>query len=137
MFTFLIGCSIGVLAAACIGAPFLLPWSLRVRYLAAAPMTDPVLGLAPGLRVEMRAVRLSAVECHRGELELVVHDLADPSTGRVTLAASTYTPGALAKLDAWLALRTPLLMLIDPEGVAVHGPDGALNNLRLLRARAR
>ena len=76
-------------------------------------------------------VRLSEVECHAGALQIFVRGLADERAADVTLTASACVPGTLAKLDGWLALRTPLLMVIDQGDADVYGPDGELKALRV------
>ena len=132
MGTFLIGCALGAFVAACIGAPFLLPWPLRVRYLVTAPMTDPWTGLGPGPRLDMRAVRLCAVESDHGEVELTFDEIDTGHRPRITLASQECAPAALAKFDGWMVLRTTLLMIVDHGYAHVYGPDGAVTTLSLV-----
>jgi hypothetical protein len=135
--TFVIGCALGALVAASIGSPFLLPWSLRVRYLAVAPMTDPWTGLGLAPRLDLRPVRLSAVESEHGDVELVFEEIGTGHQSRIALARSACAPSALAKLDGWMALRTTLLMVMDHGHAHVYGPDGAVTNLTLASERIR
>lgn len=134
---FVLGCAIGALIAAAVAAPLFAPWSFRVRYLVAAPTTDPWHGLGLTPRLEMRAVRLSAFECHDGDVELVADEVDTDRTTRITLVRQGCTPALVAKLDAWMALRTPLLMITDHGHVHVYGPDGAVTNLSLAGEKVR
>lgn len=135
MSTFVIGCALGALIAACISAPFLLPWPMRVHYLVAAPMTDPWTGLGLAPRLDMRAVKLRAVESHHGDLELALDDLDTGQSSRVTIANSACVPSVVSKLDGWMALRTTLLMIMDHGDAHLYGPDGAVTNLNLAREK--
>jgi hypothetical protein len=136
---FLIGCAIGGAIVACIGGPLIAPWSVRVRYLAAAPAFDPWLGADLGLtpRLDMRAVKLVNVEADHGGVELAVEDIDGDHGSRRTLARTSCPPHAVAELDGWMALRTPLLMIVDRELVHVYGPESAVTNLSFVKERVR
>jgi hypothetical protein len=134
---FWLGCALGALLAVTIAAPLLAPWRIRVRYLATAPMTDPWTGLGLAPRLDMRVVRLSALECREGDVEITVEELDTDRTSHFTLARAGCAPAAVAKLDGWMALRTPLLMITDHGHVCVSGPDGAVTNLSLTREKVR
>lgn len=129
---FLLGCALGALIAVAIVAPLVAPWPIRMRYLATAPMTDPWSGLALAPGLEMRAVRLSTLECREGDVEISVEEIDTDRTCRVTLERAACAPAAVAKLDGWLALGAPLLMMTDHGQVHVYGPDGAVTNLSQL-----
>jgi hypothetical protein len=137
MWTFVLGCAIGALIVACLGAPFVLPWPVRVRYLVTTPMSDPWTGLGPVPRLNMRAVRLCAVESRRGDVGLAFDEIDAGENARITVEHSTCGPSALATLDGWMALRTTLLMITDHGHAHVYGPDGAVTNLSLARQRTR
>jgi len=137
MSTFALGCALGALIAACIGAPFLLPWPMRVRYLVAAPMTDPWTGLGLAPRLDTRAVKLRAIERHNGDLEFALDDLDSGQNSRITITRSAYVPSVLAKLDRWSALGTTLLMIMEHDHTHLYGPDGAVTYLSLAREKIR
>ena len=126
---FLIGCALGALVAACVGAPFLLPWSLRVRYLVTAPMTDPLFGLGLSPSLDMRAVTLAASGNNQGDIDCAVEEIDGDRASSVKLVHAGCVPGAVAKLDAWTAQRTPLLMIMDHGHAHMYGPDGAVTDL--------
>jgi hypothetical protein len=126
---FVLGCAIGGLIAAAILAPLLAPWPIRLRYLVNAPMTDPWTGLGLAPRLDMHAVVLSAIECHEGDVEISIDETGTRRTSRITLTRAGCPPVALAKLDGWLAMRTPLLMVKEHGHIYVQGPDGAVTNL--------
>ncbi len=136
---FLIGCALGGAVAACIGAPLIAPWPVRVRYLAVAQTLDPWLGLDLGMtpRLDMRAVELVSVEADLGRVELVVQDLDGDRGYRRTLAGTACAPATVAELDGWMALRTPLLMIVDQGLAHVYGPDGAVTNLSFVKESVR
>ena len=136
---FLIGFAIGSAIAACIGLPLIAPWSMRVRYLAAAPVFDPWHGLDLGLtpRLDMRAVKLVSVEANNGGVELAVEDLNGDHASRRTLARTSCPPRAVAELDGWMTLGTPLLMIVDKELVDMYGPESGVTNLSFVKERVR
>ena len=136
---FLIGFAIGGAIVACIGVPLIAPWSIRVRYLAAAPAFDPWFGLDLGMtpRLDIRPVKLVSVESNHGGVDLAVEDLDGDPRSRRTLARTSCPTHAVAELDGWMALRTPLLMIVDRELVHVYGPDRAVTNLSFVKERVR
>ena len=135
MATFFFGCAIGAAAAACIVAPFFLPWHLRVRYLATSPAIDPRLGFGPPAPA-LQEVRIAAVAADHGHLEVAVDEVG--ATRRSLLASEASQPAVIAQLEGWSVLRTPLLMVIDEEHRAhVYGPDGAVTNLALVANASR
>jgi len=137
MSTFVVGCVLGALVALCIGAPLFLPWPLRVRYLVVAPMTDPWTGLGLAPRLDMRAVKLSAIDSDHGDVELTVDEIDAGHRSCITLASSACDPSALAKLDAWMAMHTTLLMIVEHGHAHVYGPDGAVTNRSLASEKIR
>ena len=130
MSNFLIGSALGGLVVVCVALPFVGPWSIRVRYLATAPLVDPWLGLgAP--RFQMLMVTLVGVEAHDGRVALTVDE---PARGRdappAMFTRAACSPRVVAELDGWSALRTPLLMVIDEEGrTHLHGPRTSVSDL--------
>jgi len=137
MLTFVIACVFGALVAACIAAPFVLPWPTRVRYLAAASMTDPWTGLGFAPRLDMRPVRLCAVESDYGDVELALDEIDTGHRSRVIYARAASVPSVLARLDGWMALRATLLMIVDHGHAHLYGPDGAVTNLSLAGEKIR
>jgi hypothetical protein len=135
MWQLVIGCSAGALVAASISAPFLLPWSLRVWYLVDAPWTDPFLGLQPAPRLEMRAVKLSGVEIHHSDVEIALGEMGTVRTSVVRFAGAAAVPSVVAKIDGWIARRTPLLMMTDAGQVHIYGPDDAVTELTIAGER--
>jgi hypothetical protein len=131
---FLIGCALGGVIAACIAAPLLAPWRVRVRYLVNAPMTDPLLGLGLTTRAEMRAVTVLGVATNCRHVRVVVGEAGAGCEGRIsTLTREACSPAVVAELDEWAARGTPLLMLVDEAGDAhVYGPDGAATRFSLV-----
>ena len=137
MANFLIGCALGALVAAFISAPFLAPWPVRVRYLAAAPTADPWMGLAPAPGMQMRAVTVAAVDCERGDVELTLEEI-DTGRGprRRMLMCGSCSASVVAGLDGWAVQRTPLLVVIDERrGVSLYGPDREVTDLVLAEGR--
>jgi hypothetical protein len=102
-----------------------------------APTTDPWLGLGLTPQLEMRAVQLAAFESHDGDVELVAEEVDTDRATRITLVRAGCTPAAVAKLDGWMALRTPLLMMTEHGFVHMYGPDGAVTNLSLAGEKVR
>ena len=129
MHLFLLGCAIGALIAAVVAVPLVAPWPVRLRYLLTTPATDPFHWLAPVPRLEMRAVRLTEFDCHDGDVDLIADEVDTDRTTRITLEHRGCTPAAVAKLDGWMTLGTPLLMMTDQGKVHLYGPDGAVTNL--------
>jgi hypothetical protein len=131
------GLIVGALAAAAIAAPLFGPWRFRVRLLATAPMTDPFTGLGLTPRPDMRVVRLLALESRDGDVEITVEETDTHRSSHISLVRAGCAPGAVAKLDAWLALGTPLLLMTDLGHIHVFGPDGAINDLSRIGAKVR
>ena len=135
---FLIGCVLGAAIVAAIGVPLLAPWPFRVRYLANATTIDPLLGLGPTTRLEMRAVTPVAVDVFAGGVELVAEEVGTREPRRVSLTRVHCAPAVVAELDGWAATRTPLLMIVDDDdAVHLYGPDGAVTNLSRAGAKVR
>jgi len=132
-----IACAVCGLVAASISAPFLLPWSLRVRYLVNAPWTDPFLGLGPAPRLEMRAVTLSALEIHHGDIEVAFDEIGGRRMSVIRFDRSGCAPWVVATLDGWMALRTPLLMMTDRGQVHIYGPRDAVTELTIAGVESR
>jgi len=84
----------------------------------------------------MRAVRLCSVERKDCDVELVFAEIDTGHNVGITLR-SVYVPGAVAQLDGWMALRTPLLLIMDDGHAYVYGPDGAVTDLTFARERIR
>jgi hypothetical protein len=135
MSQFVIGGAIGAFIVGTIGGPFLLPWSLRVRFLVNAPMIDPFLGLGPEPCLDMHAVRLTAVEIHHGDVEVAFDEMGAGRTSVMTCAGAGCPPAAVAQLDGWMALRTTLLVTMDHGHVDVYGPGGGVAGLSLSASR--
>ena len=129
MHLFLLGCAIGASIAAVVAVPLVAPWPVRLRYLLTAPATDPFHWLAPTPRLEMRAVRLTEFDCHDGDVDLIADEVDADRATRITLEHRGCTPAAVAKLDGWMTLETPLLMMTEHGKVHLYGPDGAVTNL--------
>jgi hypothetical protein len=133
-----IACAVFGLVAASISAPFLLPWSLRVRYLVDAPWTDPFLGLGPAPRLEMRAVTLSALDIRHGDVEVGFDEIGGRRTSVIRFDRSGCAPGVIARFDGWMALRTPLLVMMWDRGqVHIYGPDDEVTELTIAGVASR
>jgi hypothetical protein len=126
---FVLGGALGALIAAAIAALFFAPWPIRVRYLVNAPTTDPWTGLGLAPRLDMHEVHISALESHEGVVEISVDEIATHCTTRITLTRAGCPPAALAKLDGWMTMRTPLLVIKEHGHVHLYGPDGAVTKL--------
>jgi hypothetical protein len=99
MLLFLTGCVVGAGAALCVVGPFLLPWPLRVRYLANAQMIDPLVGLGPP-DLAIREMRVVAVNADRGHVEVVIDDCPTAhASHRGTLARDACPATVVAQLD--------------------------------------
>jgi hypothetical protein len=134
MLPFLIGCVVGGGVALCVAAPFLLPWNLRLRYLVNAQMTDPLLGLGAPPGLEMRGMRMVAVNADCGHVEVVVDEIGtDEVPHRATLTLDRCPAADLAQLDQWELQRTPLLVIAEEDAqVHVYGPGGAVTDFKLV-----
>ena len=139
MVQFAIGCTLGAAIIAAIGAPFLAPWPFRVRYLANAQNVDPLLGLGPVPRLDMRVIRLESVEVAAGHLELgLVEEGGRRATSRATVSRPEFAAGEVAKLDGWMAAHTPLLVVIDEDhSVHLFGPDASVTDLTVTKVPVR
>lgn len=135
MLHFWLGCALGALIVITVAAPLVAPWRIRVRYLSTAPMTDPWTGLGLTPRPDMRVVRLSTLECHDATVEISIEEIDTHRAARVNLVRAACAPAAVAKLDGWMTLGTPLLMLAEHGHVHIYGPDGAVTNLTLPERR--
>ena len=134
---FLWGCALGGFVVVAIAVPLVAPWRIRVRYLATAPTMDPWTGLGLTPRPDMRVVRLAALESRDGTVEISIEEVDTHRAVRVTLVRTACAPAVLAKLDGWMALRTPLLMMADDGHFHMYGPDGVVTNLSLVREKVR
>lgn len=140
MVHFLLGCAVGAAVAACIAAPLLLPWPVRVRYLVNAQTVDPLLGLGPIPRLNLRAVTVASVVVDNGRVDLTLEEV---DVVRATvLSREGCLPSDVARLDGWSAVDTPLLMIVDEEAdaagrVHVYGPDGSVTGFTRAAIRAR
>jgi hypothetical protein len=137
MLHFWLGCALGALIVVTVAAPLIAPWRIRVRYLATAPTTDPWTGLGLAPRPDMRVVRLSTLECHDATVEISIEEIDTHRAAHFELVRAACAPLAVAKLDAWMALGTPLLMMTEHAHVHIYGPDGAVTNLSLSREKVR
>jgi hypothetical protein len=121
--------------AAWVSAPFLAPWPVRVRFLAATPMVDPWTGIAPAERLHMRAVTLESVEAERGQVDLVVDGLGAHCRLR---SRESCAPFVVAELDGWSASHMPLLMVIEEDrGVDLYGPHSSVTDFVLTGEKVR
>ena len=139
MSAFFLGCVLGFLFVGCVMMPFVAPWRLRVRYLVAAQVADPVFGVGPPVDVSLREVRVVSVRTEAGHVELVVDEAgAAPVARRRVLARASCAPGELAQLDGWSAAGTPLLMVVDEHcDTHLYGPDGAVTYLTRAEERTK
>jgi hypothetical protein len=85
----------------------------------------------------MRVVRLLALDSHDGDVEITLEEIDTPRASHTSLVRAGCVPAVVAKLDAWMALDTPLLMMTDRGHLHVYGPDGAVNNLSRAGERVR
>ena len=133
---FAIGCALGCFVAAAICAPVLAPWPIRVRILAAAQAIDPASGLGVANQLDARAVTVADVMVDAGHVMLRVEELGCGTSPGLILSRDGCAPAEVAQLDGWAALDTPLLMITDDDGAAVHlyGPCSSLTNFSRVRA---
>ena len=136
---FLLGCALGFLFVGCIAAPFVAPWPVRLRYLVAAQVADPVFGLGPPRDVTLQEVHVTHVDADRGHVDLVVEEagVALASRRRV-FSRESCAPADVAKLDGWSTTHEPLLMIVDERGdIHLFGPTGAVTYLNRVEERAK
>ena len=130
MSNFVIGSTLGALVVLCIALPFVGPWSIRVRYLATAPLVDPWLGLGAAPRFQMRMVFLAGVVARDGRVELTVDERARGRDAQPEVFTRECSPAVVAQLDGWSAVHTPLLMVIEEDGrVHLYGPRSSVTDL--------
>jgi hypothetical protein len=139
MSQFLLGCTLGFVFVGCIAAPFVAPWRIRVRYLVASQVPDPVFGVGPPRDVTLREVLLTHVEVERGRVDLVVEEAgAAPASRHRALTRDACAPAVVAKLDGWSTTHEPLLMVVDESGdIHLYGPDGAVTYLNRTEEKTR
>jgi hypothetical protein len=139
MSDFIVGCALGFLCVGCIAAPFVAPWRIRVRYLVAAQVADPVFGVGPPRDVTLREVQLTHVDAEGGHVDLVVEEAGvAPASRRRALTRESCAPSVVAKLDGWSTTHEPLLMVVDESGdIHLYGPDGAVTYLSRAEEKTR
>jgi hypothetical protein len=139
MSEFLLGCALGFLFIGCIAAPFVAPWRIRMRYLVAAQVADPVFGVGPPRDITLREVQLAHVRAERGRVELVVEQAGvAPASRRRALTRDSCVPAVVAQLEGWSTTRESLLMVVDENGdIHLHGPDGVVTYLSRVEERTR
>jgi hypothetical protein len=98
-------------------------------------MTDPLTGLGAPPGLEIRGMRMVAVNADRGRVEVVVDEIGPGEVPRrATLTREDCPAAAVAQLDGWESLHTPLLVIADEDAqVHMYGPDGAVTDFRLAR----
>jgi len=135
---FLLGCALGFVFVGCIAAPFVAPWPMRVRFLVAAQVADPVFGMSPPRDVTLREVHVTQVDAERGHLDLVVEESgAAPACRRRVFTRDSCAPADVAQLDGWSATHEPLLLVVDEHGdTHLFGPRGAITYLNRVQERA-
>jgi hypothetical protein len=99
-----------------------------------AQMSDPLLGLGAPPGVAMRGMQLVAVSADGGHVVVVVDEIdAGEVPRRATLTRDGCPSSAVARLDGWEALHTPLLVIADEgDRVHVYGPDGGVTGFTLV-----
>ena len=136
---FVLGCGLGFLFVACIAAPFVAPWRVRLRYLVAAQVADPVFGVGPPRDVTLQEVQVAHVDAERGRVDLVVEEAGVAlASRRRAFTRDACAPADIAKLDGWSATHVPLLMVVDERGdTHLFGPDGAVTYLNRVEEKTR
>ena len=131
MSEFLLGCALGFFFVGCIAAPFVAPWPVRVRFLVAAQVADPVFGVGPPRDVILQEVHVMNVDAAQGHVDLVVEAAGvAPARRRRAFARDSCAPADIAKLDGWSTTHESLLMVVDERGGGhLFGPNGAVNYL--------
>jgi hypothetical protein len=130
----LLGTALGVLAlAGMMSAPKILAWPYRVRWTVLAQAAGyPAPGLTIWPRFDIREVRLASVEVHDAGVEVDVVEVGRPPRDATRFCATTRPgPPLVSMLEDWCALRTPMLLYVDPAGVgSLSGPAATVSNLR-------
>jgi len=139
MSDFLIGGALGFLFVACVAAPFVAPWRMRIRYLVNAQVADPVFGVAPPSDVTMREVHMTWLAAERGHVDLTIDEAGGGPVHRpCAFTRDACPPGVIAMLDGWSATQVPLLLVVDENGhTHLYGPDGAITHLARAEERTR
>ncbi len=135
---FLLGCAIGFVLFGCIAAPFVAPWPVRLRYLIAAQVADPVFGIGPPRDFTLQEVHVTHVDAERGHVDLVVEEAGAARAGRRrTICRESCAPADVAKLDGWSATHESLLMVVDERGdIHLFGPNGGVTYLNRVEENA-
>ena len=139
MTQFLLGCALGIFFVGCVVAPFVAPWRVRVRFLVAAQVADPVFGVAPPRDVVLQEVQVTRVDAEQGHVDIVVEEAGLERASRCRVfARDSCAPADVAKLDGWSTTHDPLLMIVDERGDAhLYGPNGAVNYLNRVEENMR
>ena len=123
----LAGVAVGFAVSAIAMSPLVMPWRSRVRWLVALQVPDPMLGFAAPPPWNVQAMQLVDVCGDDAHTLLIADETAcDRVAGRYLLVAGACPPGLRAKLEGWVAVRTPVLLLRDNAGLHLVGPDGGL-----------
>ncbi|HKA03631.1 MAG TPA: hypothetical protein VKD67_04860 [Acidimicrobiales bacterium] len=120
-------------------APLAFSWPRHVRWVVAAQSVGRVDPMSCWSSFDLRHVELTAVVAGQGRTQLHVLEAGHPASHTVVLERDTPPPPDLATmLQEWAALRTPMLLYIDPAGRAtLAGPVAAVSGLTCRRVDAR
>jgi len=126
---FLAGALIGALVVAVVATPLVAPWPIRLRWLVASQLADPIFGLAPFPLQVMREVRVVDVLARADVIEVTLAEV--PGSRRRSLVTNACSPGLVARLEGWCAVGEPLLLLVDEHGDAqLGGSDTTVTGFR-------
>ncbi|HVM65273.1 MAG TPA: hypothetical protein VMU14_10455 [Acidimicrobiales bacterium] len=119
---------VGVVLALAV-APLLLPWPSQLRWVLTAEAVNPLIAASNEWHgVHVGPVVLLAVDSGPGGLAIEVRP--EGGAGARALVGRPSAPGELAALEGWCHLGTTLLLVDDPHGAVLHGPDRVVTGLR-------
>jgi hypothetical protein len=86
---------------------------------------------------DVREVVLVSVHAHAGKFTIEVLETGHLTGDTLVLVGAVPVTGDhVAMLGEWCALRTPMLLYVDPSEIAsLHGPVASVINLRALGTR--
>jgi hypothetical protein len=133
MLPLLLGVLCGAVVTLVLAGPLFASWPTRVRWLVHAQVPDPMLGLPAPAHTLLSEARVVDLETRDHSVEVSVVEL--PAGRPRVLVAEGAAPGLVARLEGWLAVREPLLLIIDGTDRAdLAGPDTTFTGLRVLPA---
>ena len=128
---FLVGALVGAGVAALVAAASVAPWRMYLRWLIAAQVPDPLLGLPLLPRYQFSQVAIVDVTTHGGVTEVGVVESPGRRRNLRVLVAPSCPTGCVARLEGWCTIREAILLIVDAAAeIHLIGPDATVTGLR-------